>query len=184
MLFIFPTFEIKKMRFNFFIVFLLFTPSLWGQNKLVELNLYSQEIKKKSVPYHFKEIIFSQNVSDTIGKLSAKKNKEFYWIALKNNKSQTVFDFLGKQFEQDNNSTDIIMEVTKLKLSPSEVGKFSFTDTFQFACTFFALLQNEKTSLYSFQAKNQFGNFENAALVMSNYISRALITAVENFTLA
>lgn len=67
--FIFIIFEIKKMRFTLVICILLLNHLLCAQNTVVTLKQSNEEYKKKPLPFYFKEVVVSDEISDTIGVL-------------------------------------------------------------------------------------------------------------------
>lgn len=169
------------MRVFLIIIFILLASNyIHAQDKYIELKLDVNN-NKKSIPFFFKEVIFSSSVSDTLGIIATKKNKDNTYAVVKNNQSGGIYGFLSTQFEQNKKGTPVILEIKKLKLAPVESGIFNFKDTFQFQCEFSGILQNERVPLYTFNAKNPFGTFEDAENVMAGYITRALVSAVEKF---
>ncbi len=169
------------MKAFIIIIFILTGSSfIYAQDKYIELKLNASN-DKKTVPFFFREVIFSSGVSDTLGIIATQKNKDNTYAITRNNRSEDIYNFLSLQFEQNKKGTPVILEIKKLKLAPVKSGMFNFKDTFQFQCEFSGLLQNEKVPLYTFNAKNPFGTFEDAENVMAGYITRALVSAVEKF---
>ena len=169
------------MRLPIIICIVLMNCLLRAQNTVIQLSLPIQENKKKAIPFYFKEVTFSPDVSDTIGIIAVNKNKGIILASLQKNKSALVLHFLLNQFDEKKKGTAIQLQITKLKVAPMEAGTFTHKDTFQFQCKFYAYAENEKVALYSFNAKNPFGTFNDADKVMANYVTRALISSVEKF---
>lgn len=180
--FIFIIFEIKKMRLTLVICILLFNHLLCAQNTVVTLKQSNEEYKKKPLPFYFKEVVVSDEISDTIGVLRTHKTRGNIFALLPKNKSIAILDFIRNQFFENKKGQSISLHITKLTLAPTEKDHFSPKDTFQFQCKFYADATNKKPELFSFKAKHPFGNFENDEVVLANYICRAVISAIEKFT--
>ncbi|MBK7689594.1 MAG: hypothetical protein IPK62_05715 [Bacteroidetes bacterium] len=169
------------MRFPLIIGILLLHTCLIAQIKVITFNQAIQENNKKSLPFYFQEIVFSEEVSDTIGLLGIEKTKGNTYVHLPKSRSTTVIDFIHSQYAEKKNGAPISMHITKLKIAPNVINQFSPKDTFQFHCKFYAAHSNEKSELFSFNAKHPFGNFNNAEEILANYICRAITSSIEKF---
>mgnify|MGYP003582395972 FL=1 len=169
------------MRITFFLFVSMLTNIVFAQHKIITLDLKTQDIKKKSLPFYIKDVKFENTVSDTVGLIETRKNNETILATFGNNKTKIVQNFLDNQYEQNKKGTPITLYIKKLTLSATKKGEFNYTDTFILSCTFNGMFENEMQTLYSFNAKNMFGTFEHADEVLANYITRALTSGIEKF---
>lgn len=163
------------------LLFLFIMDKSYSQIKKTTLSLQPIEIKMKELSFSIQDVEISSFVSDTLGIISTRKGKETILAMMPEGKKNAIKTFLESQFIQNKKGTAIILEITKMGLTPVEKGHFNPKDLFQLECTFWGIINEEKTLLYNFKAKNEFGNFEDAPTVFGNYISRALVSGVEKF---
>lgn len=146
------------------------------------LNLMNTPKVAIGLPYYFKEVTFLPLQTEFLGRALVYSNKTIVDIKLPLDKSKHIYDYLQRNYNGSKTSTPIVLHISQLAILPSQVGKISATDTFKFQCEFRALYDNELFPLYTFNAKNVMGNFEEPNVVVENFLARAIQTAIKKFS--
>lgn len=171
------------MRTYLFFLFMLFGNVLFAKNKLIKIKLETNDTAKIQLPYTISEVLFADKLSDTIGYLSNKTDPTPFTAIFQNRKN--IFEsYLNNSYSSEKKGSNIVLRITTLNIIPIEPTKFSPSDTFRFECEFHRILNNEMELLYTFKAKNLIGSFNQPELILSNYIKRALHSAIDQFSQA
>lgn len=141
-------------------------------------------VEKKKLNIEIKKIQLKDNVDKHVGDIQWRSQTEQIQVNIDTNHEESVLKFIKNQFQQKSKGMDIIMLITECKIYPFEIGKCNPQDTFRFQCEFFKNDIEASNYLYMYKAKNLMGSFDNAEDVMNNYYSRALLSAVNNFSTA
>lgn len=166
-----------------FLLLLLFTPmsqQLVAQHFL-QIDINSDIKENEQIPFNLSAVELKTNNADELGLVASLKDNTPYPLVLVDHIEKSIKKFLDKRFSPVQQNPNIILQITTMRLAPALQGKFSPTDTFLFECRFIAD-NKEKETLYQFKARNSFGLFNEPDKIMSNYISRALVAAVHQFT--
>lgn len=154
---------------------------MFAKNKLIKIKLESNDTAKIQLPYTISEVLFAEHLSDTIGYLSNKSDPTPFTAILQNRKN-AFESYLKNSYSSEKKGSNIVLRITTLNINPIESTKFSPSDTFRFECEFHRIINNEKELLYTLKAKNLIGSFNQPELVLSNYIKRALHSAIDQFS--
>jgi len=169
------------MKIYFFILCMLIGNQMFAKNKPIIIKLESNDTAKIQLPYTLSEVLFAEQSSDTIGYLSNKSDPTPLTAILQNRK-KTFETYLSNSYSSEKKGSNIALRISRLNINPIEATKFSPTDTFHFECEFLRIQNGEKELLYTFKAKNLLGSYNQPELILSNYIKRALRSAIDQFS--
>jgi hypothetical protein len=141
-------------------------------------------VEKKKLNVEIKKIQLKEGLSLEVGNIQWRSKIELIRVNIDKGHEDSVLNFIKRQFQQKSKGMDIVMLITECKIYPVEIGKCNTQDTFRFQCEFYKNEVDASNYLYMFKAKNLMGSFDKAENVMNNYYSRALLSAVNNFSTA
>lgn len=166
--------------FSLFLLFAFCNEQTLAQH-FQQIDLKQEPKENESIPFKLSNVELKTNNADELGMVASLKDDTPYPLVMVEHMEKSMKDFLDKRFSPVQQNPKIIIQITTMRLAPSKQGKFAPTDTFLFECRFISD-GKEKETLYHFKARNSFGLFNEPDKIMSNYISRALVAAVHQFT--
>lgn len=168
-----------KATYLIFLICICF--NVIAQKKHLEIKITSTTNELKLINFHIDQISFSNEVKDTMGFIGIRK-KTLEQKAVLVNKLYDLQTIISSHYTQSLNGTPIHLKIKKLGSYPVNPNYFSPSDTFKYECDFVGIFNGNEELLYTYKAKNLFGSFVNPAEVLSNYISRAFISSIDQFS--
>jgi hypothetical protein len=149
----------------------------FAQSQII-IDLDQWKGKKLKVPFTVSSIVDQRSNPNSIGSIAISKTKEKE--ILFSSSSEVQFEnFITKNFTQGN-ELDIRMEIERLDIGDIMVKKKKMQALY-FACKFYKKDNSLSEPLYSFNARNTIPKKNTLKLAMTNYIGRAITSAILNF---
>ena len=158
------------------VIFLSATFQLQGQSSQT-INLSDWNGKSSAVPFTISAVNDLRENSSNIGLAFHKTKKKDITFSFASSSETMILNLLNRQFTQGD-ETAVTLEIKKLTLEKRQERK-SLRNRLYFNCTF----NNAETGalLYSFNSSNAVDPSKNPKLNITNYIARAITSAVSNF---
>ncbi len=144
----------------------------------VKIDLDDWKGRNQRISFKISTVQDNRQNPDVIGriKISKTKNKE---IAFDGPSNRQFENFIAKNYTQGK-ELDVRMEIERIDISEIEVKKKKM-HAFYFACKFYKNDNSITEPLYSFNARNSIPKKNALKLAMTNYLGRAITSAISNF---
>jgi hypothetical protein len=185
-----PTWQLPLKKFKrimlmkciiIIVVQVFFTINAIAQSNPTWINLLNTETKAEAIPYYIKQVVLAPTIN-SIGIVEIRDKQKIIQLDFPLSKEAHVLDFIVKNFVGEKTSTAVILKINDATIHPSIAHKIAPTDTFKFNCEFQINFDGQNETMYTFNAKNAVGSFENPTQAIENYLARALKTAIKKFT--
>jgi hypothetical protein len=168
------------MKYLISLMFLIIHSNLSAQTQTIDLMLAHSETQ--GIPFYFNKVNFANTPNGLIGIAEVREQHKMIEFSFPADKENHVLNFLNKNYNGPKTGTPIALNILQLEIVPTHTGQTLPTDTFKFNCSFAANFGNGDETLYTFNAKNTMGLFENPKNILENYIARAIQMAVKKFS--
>lgn len=144
---------------------------------IIKIDLAQWKGKVAKVPFNINSIKDGRVHPMQIGTINIKRGKKKR-IDFESNSEVMIQQFIDKNFDEGQ-ELNIRLKIERLSIEEVLNKKNKKMTAFVFACAFYK--ENDSVSIYSFNARNSIPKKNALKLSMTNYIGRAITSAIVNF---